>query len=204
MPGPALSPLEQQLLKAKTTVRAEMPDVANAPIEPMGWLDQLIAGIKARTNGGTTLALAHPNGSIGVNDQASFSQSDLEDTLAHELTHVRQSRRDYGGKSYLSMASQYLTNRKESAMPYGQQPGELEAFQAEGDRAVKQGRAPGVTPNFSTTGYREKGDYVLPEAVKLLAGSEPGIIAENVRLLINQGYTPAEAIKRAQQNVPRK
>lgn len=196
------------MLQAKTKVQAEMPDVANAPVENMGWLDQLIAGAKGKMNGGLTMALTHNSGggSVALNPaaMAQVGQSDREDTIAHELTHVRQARRDFGDKNILQRAAQVFQDLQEAHMPYGQQPNELEAFQAEGNRAVGQGRAPGITPNFSTPGFREKGDIVLPETVKLLPGSDPGIIAENVRLLVKQGYSPAEAIKRAQLNIPRK
>jgi hypothetical protein len=196
------------MLAAKTKVRAEMPDVANAPVENMGWLDQLIANARGKMEGGTTMALTHngSGGSVALNPDAmaQVGQTDREDTIAHELTHVRQARRDFGDKNILQRAAQVFANLQESHLPYGQQPNELEAFQAEGDRAVRQGREPGVTPNFSTPGFREKGDIVLRESAQLLKGDDPAILAENVRMLIKAGYSPAEAVKRAQLNIPRK
>ncbi len=209
MPDPTLSPLEQQLLAAKTKVRAEMPDVANAPIENMGGLGQfLISALDKLTRGGATMAATKPNsgGSVGLMPEAMAQESpaEQEDTIAHELTHVRQARSDYGNKSLLEQAAQSLKNRQERQLPYGQQPHELEAFQAQSDRAVRQGREPGATPNFSSPGFREKGDYVLPETVKLLHGDAPGVFQENVRALVAHGYSQADAIKRAQLMLPRK
>lgn len=185
-----------------------MPDVANAPVENMGWLDQILAKARGKMNGGTTMALTHNSGggSVALNPEAmaQAGQGDREDTIAHELTHVRQARRDYGDKNLFQQAAQKLLDMKEAKLPYGQQPNELEAFQAEGDRAVRQGRTPGVTPNFSGPGYRETADMRLPESVKLLPGSDPGVLAENIRSLIAAGWPQDQAIKRAQQNVPRK
>ncbi len=166
MPAPALSPLEQQILAAKTKVRAEMPDVANAPIENMGPLGQfLIGSLDKLTRGGMTLAATNPHrgGSVGLmpENMAQESQVEKEDTIAHELTHVRQARRDYADKGILEQIAQALLNKRERRLPYGQQPHELEAFQVQGDRAVRQGREPGLTPNFLSPGFREKGDIVL-------------------------------------------
>ncbi len=147
-----------------------MPDVADAPVENMGWLDQLIANARGKMEGGLTLALTHNSdgGSVALNPEgmAQEGQAGKEDTIAHELTHVRQARRDYGNKNILERAAQIFRDMQESHLPYGQQPSELEAFQLEGDRAVRQGRAPGVTPNFSTPGYREMGDIVLSRKKK--------------------------------------
>lgn len=208
MAGPVLSPLEQQVLNAKTQVRAEMPDVANAPIEPMGWLDRLIAAARGKMEGATTMALAHPSagGSVAYSPENIGAQGEtgIADTFAHELTHVRQARRDYGGKGIAGQILQRLADKKESRLPYGQQSSELEAFQTEGDRAVAQGREPNPTPNFSGPGFREKGDVVLPEPdLELLQGSDPGTQAENIRTLTKMGYTPADAVKRAQREAKR-
>lgn len=154
------------MLVAKANVRKEMPDVANAPIENMGWLDRMVADARGRMDGGLIMALTHPGsgGSVALNPDAMAmtSPTDREDTIAHELTHVRQARRDYADKNILQRAAQVFADLKEAHLPYGQQPSELEAFQLEGDRAVRQGRAPGITPNFSTPGFREMGDIYLP------------------------------------------
>lgn len=211
MAGPALSPLEQQILTARTKVQAEMPDVANVPIEPMGWLDRLIASAKEKIvgGGGSVAAMAHPSkgvlgsgtGSVAYSPEilAQMSPGSQEDTVAHELKHVQQNHEDYEGKGLVGRLMQKYQDFGESRLPYGQQPHELEAFQFEGDRAVKQGRVPDATPNFSSVGMREKGSYNLPEPkLGLIPGNDPGTVAENVKLLVGQGYAEADAIKRAQ------
>lgn len=187
MPEQPLSPLEQQILKARLKVQAEMPDVADAPIDPMGWVDQLIAGAKEKlTGGGSIVAMANrsfrpldpagmpiqgaKSGRVVYSPEVLGEQSPagIEDTLAHELVHVRQGREREGGGLF-DQVRRYLSSIKEGYLPYGQQPDELEAYQFEGDRAVREGREPTATPKFQLTPedlrtgriLREKGDYLL-------------------------------------------
>ena len=190
MPGQVLSPLEQAALdRAKVNVRQEMPDVADAPIEPMGLFDRLVkmAREKMIGGGGSTIALAHSGngGSVAYEptNMVQLGPAGMEDTLAHELQHVRQARSDYKGKSLMDRARQFFQDRAESRLPYGQQPAELEAFQVENDRAVRQGRQPGITPNFSGPGFRETGDITLDPP--------------DVQALMEKGYTRGEALMRA-------
>jgi hypothetical protein len=196
MPAPSLTPLERQLLQAKMRVQQEMPDVADAPVEPMGWLGKLISGVKGKMAGATVAAVTSPFGSISY-DPAVMQQSspsEQEDMLAHELTHIRQQRRQSPLERIASTVKEVFTPPE----PYGRQPDELEAYQAENDRSVQQGRAPGMTPRFEGTGMREMGDIPL-QPDTLLAGSSAGIVAENVRTLMRQGMSQQEAVARAQQ-----
>ena len=160
MPGPTtLSPLERQMLQARSRLQQEMPDVGNIPVEPMGWLDRLIAGTKDRLSPGSRVqALAHPmSGKVSYSPRAmeNQSQAEVEDTLAHELTHVRQGKEAYGAKSLLGRLGVAAKSLMEPTLPYGQRPDELEAFQTESDRQLAQGRAPGVRPTFLTPGFSE-------------------------------------------------
>lgn len=172
-PTPTPSIIDQ-ILAAKTKVRAEMPAVANVPVEPMGGLDSLIASAKEKLVGGgsSVAALAHPSGGIlnsggpgavAYDPQvlAQMSQGSREDTVAHELRHIQQNHEDYDGKGLIARLLQRYQDFKESRLPYGQQPHELDAYQFEGDRAVREGRTPDPTPNFLSPGLREKGSYVL-------------------------------------------
>lgn len=162
-----LSALEQQILKARMKVGQEMPDVADAPIEPMGWFDRLVAAGKEQlTGGGKVVATANPAaGTVKYSPEVlgSLGQSGIEDTLAHELVHVRQGR-EAAGSTLFDQVRAKLNALKEGYMPYGQQPQELEAYQYEGDRAVREGREPSATPNFSSPGMREKGNIRLTSA----------------------------------------
>lgn len=214
-----LTPFEAQALKAKSAVRAEMPDVATVPIEPMGWVDRLISAAKEKiVGGGSVAALAHPAGGVltarGQDSVAyspevlsQMSPSSQADTFAHELKHVQQGREDYGEKGLVGRIMQMVADRKESRLPYGQQPHELEAYQFEGDRAVHQGRTPDPTPKFQLTDedkrtgqvLREKGEIYLPEPdLDLLPGNNPSVLVENVRKLQALGYSQPDAVKRAQ------
>ena len=165
MPHQALTPIERQLLLAKSKMWQEMPDVANTPIEPMGWLDRLIGRAKGSSLGGTTLALAHPVlGKVAYSPEGMTNQSqgETEDTVAHELTHIRQGRR--GGGSLFERALAAARGAFDPILPYGQQSDELEAFQTENDRALREGREPGSRPKFEGTGFRETGSvYLRPE-----------------------------------------
>jgi hypothetical protein len=194
---PALSPLEQQILKAQMKVRGEMPDVADAPIEPAGLVDRLTAALKERLVGGgrvvaTADPFAVPTGNTGLplpgakvgrvvyhpDVLASQNPAEVEDTLAHELVHVRQGR-EAAGDSLFSRIKAKLESIKEGYLPYGQQPNELEAYQYEGDRAVSEGRVPAATPKFQLTPedietgriLREKGSIHLPAEKKKKKGT---------------------------------
>jgi hypothetical protein len=224
MPGPALSPLEQQILQAKMKVRAEMPDVADTPVEPMSWLDRLIAKGKEKiVGGGQVVATAHPSGgifstgatggSVTYNPDvlAQLSPGEQEDTIAHELKHIQQNRQDYN-KGIGGRLAQKIADLREFRDPYGRQPHEQEAYQFEGDRAVKNSRVPSPAPKFELTPadiqqgrvMREMSDINLPEPnLGLLRGATPAVLAENVRKLVGMGYSEQDAVQRAQREAKR-
>jgi len=159
-----LTPLEQQILQAKLKLSQEMPDVANTAISPIGPIGAYI--VNARSRPDTSIqAFENPiTGTISYNPTAmqGQSQSAIEDTLAHELTHARQTKREFGGKSLPARLLAYAKSLY--TMPsfsYGQNPDELEAFQTEADRTSKESRIPTSLPNFSSPGFREGGDIRL-------------------------------------------
>ena len=178
---------DQKIQQAIAQVRSEMPDVANAPIEPMGTVGQWLADLKSRAIGGQTQAFTS-GGKIAFDPKALEGQSehDLENLMAHELVHVRQQKKPsephpLGGFSY------------------GQDPREMEAFQFEQTRANKLGRSPAIT-GVGFNGPRLDMDIQLPaehNGPKLLPGSTQGIIDQNVRTLMAAGFSQSEATKRA-------
>lgn len=219
MPGPELSPFEQQILQAKMKVRAEMPDVADTPVEPMGWLDRLIAGAKEKIVGsGSVVATAHPSGGIfstgagkgsvtyNPDVMARLSPGEQADTVAHELKHIQQNREDYGGKGIGGRLMQKIADMRESQGWYGAQPHEQEAYQFESDRAGKEGRVAASHPKFQPSpdeikqgrGMSEAGSIVL-QAPRLLRGATSAIMTENIKALMAAGYSETEAAQKAMQ-----
>lgn len=170
MPSPTV---DQQIALAKQRVQQEMPDVADTSVSPMGFLGGLRRGAQAVTSPFT--------GSVSYNPSAleGQSQDNIDQIMAHELTHSRQAQQ----MPWYEKATQPLTGLKNSlgdilqgatgsrlglGYSYGQRPEELEAFQTENDRMLKLGlpgqvRDPGST--FSgTSNYW--GDISLPSSVK--------------------------------------
>lgn len=151
---PAASDANPMIAELLARVRKEMPDVADAPVTPMGRIGQVLSK--------GALATTSPFGSVSYNPEAlrGASPADIADTLTHELTHVRQSR----AMSPFQKVIAILQGAKQGfggGMPYGQRPDELEAYQAEANRAVSQGRTPAPQPSFTTPGFRNLGDVRL-------------------------------------------
>jgi hypothetical protein len=128
--------LEQQIAKAKATLATEMPDVASTPIQPQGTIDQLAAWLKGKMIGGQVGAVTDPKtGAITYSQTAlqGHSQPEIEDILAHELTHSRQAKAHPQGLMGGLFGPHFA---------YNQDPDELEAYQAEHDRDLRLGRTP--------------------------------------------------------------
>jgi hypothetical protein len=145
-------PLMEELLKR---VRGEMPDVADASIEPMGWLGRKLSG--------GAIAVTTPFGGVKYDPDAlkGASPDEIADTLAHELTHVRQVRQLSPLQRVLEVGRGFQFGIG-GGLPYGQRPEELEAYQAEADRATAQGRTPAPAPSFTKPGeFRMLGDVRL-------------------------------------------
>ena len=156
MPAPTVA---DQIAAAKQRMQTEMPaQMAGTSVEPMGVVGKSLGALKALA-GGQTQAITSPftgNVSYDPTALAGQSQNDIDDMLAHELTHVGQIRQEPWYAPYLGLVG--IGPRYD----YGQDPNELEAFQTESNRAVAQGRTPNPMPAFSAPGFRSMSDISLP------------------------------------------
>jgi len=143
----SLTPYRQRLAK-------EMPDVASAPIRELGLLGKLKQmGLPS----GTSLAGMYDpfTGSLQVNpDVARRDPTETMNTLVHEGTHARQANRIGRPRDILKTLTgiggspSNFTSRTGQDL-YGQNPDEMEAFQAEKDYRARTGQQPPVgQPNF--------------------------------------------------------
>jgi len=84
---------DRRMTLAKSRMQQEMPnEMANSSIEPTGFFGGLKDFLVKKAIGGVPVATTSPFGNITYNKEqlAGMSQNELEDTLAHELTHVGQ------------------------------------------------------------------------------------------------------------------
>ena len=84
---------DARMTLAQNKMRQEMPnEMANASIKPTGLLGGLKDKLVAKMIGGAPVATTSPFGNITYNKDIlkSMPQNEMEDTLAHELTHVKQ------------------------------------------------------------------------------------------------------------------
>jgi hypothetical protein len=137
-------------------VRQQMPDVADASIEPMGMVGSFLAP-------GGAMAVTSPFGGVTYRPEAmkSLSDPDAADAIAHELTHVRQVRNHSFGQKTLGGVFEGLKNTFGFGLPYGQRPDELEAFQTESNRQLAEHRSPNPRPGFNTDEWQTLGDIHL-------------------------------------------
>ena len=101
-------------------------------------------------------------GSVGLNERVLNQKSpqDVAGTIVHEGAHAKQVQRQGLMRALAELVG--YDPEGEHSLPYGQKPNELEAFQAENDRALKLG-LPGPTghPTFEAEGTRWRGDIPL-------------------------------------------
>jgi hypothetical protein len=144
------SPLMLELAKRK--MQQEMPEeMAHARIDDV-----------PDARGESSLAYTTTDNKIHMNPKNlntyRADQNFVDDTLAHELVHVRQNMKTPAGS--IRDLIQVMTMPR---FKYGQDSQELEAFQAMKDRAFKQGRVTRVpTPPF-LGGYMRANDIELPK-----------------------------------------
>ena len=84
---------DKRMLAAKQKMQLEMPsEMAAADIQPTGMFGSLKDALVKRMIGGVPVATTGPFGGITYNKEllSAMPQNELEDTLAHELTHVGQ------------------------------------------------------------------------------------------------------------------
>lgn len=152
MPGPFQKPTDPSLVLelAKRHLAKEMPnELASATIQPKGWLGSLTRPFAD--------AITSPMNTISYEpDILTMPQPQVEDIFAHELTHVRQNNEQ---PLYRRLVDIFLKNQG----PYQQRSDELEAFQTEKDRILRDHR-PGnpMMPQFGTDAPVERGDINLP------------------------------------------
>lgn len=123
--------------RALAKVQAEMPDVKKVSVSPTSsWLSKFFLPK-------STLAVTNPfTGNISYDpaEMAGISQDEMENTLAHELTHVRQTQNMPWYKILGSMVSpvEKTPDIASGSMnsPYAWRPSEMEAFQTERDRTL--------------------------------------------------------------------
>ena len=137
MPDP-LQTVAQQVALAKAKMAQEYPDQAGASIEPMGAIGRFFAGPSyARTNPFT--------GNVSLNEPAmqGLSQNEVDQILAHELTHTRQAQAMPLSQKLMLPINGLMNSLGDLTggkigTPYAQRPEEMEAFGTEADRANAQ------------------------------------------------------------------
>lgn len=135
--------IDESMQRAYQKVSGEMPDVKPVSVTPRqsSFLTNLFMprGAYAVTNPFTGNITYNPDMMVGQ------SPVDMEQTLAHELTHTRQTQNQ---PWYKTIAEMFMPDEKVPAgipassslnNPYYWRPREMEAFQAENDRTRKLG-----------------------------------------------------------------
>ncbi len=119
--------IEDNVAASAQRLRSEMPnEVDQADIAPMSWLDRLMSpsGAQAITTPFSGKVRYNPTNLEGQNPH------DLDQMLAHELTHVNQAHRE-DNRPFMTRALEGLGSM---TLPYEDRPAEIEAFQAERNR----------------------------------------------------------------------
>ncbi len=169
-----------QMAQAIASARQWMPMEADVPIEAMTPYQVAQAqggGLRGNPMGGGAGDMVfqgqydRTSGNVGYNAPEfanyGYSPEDMTGLLVHELTHARQKRRrDQEAKANPPSAMERLIAwwrgpQAEPQFPYGQDPDELEAYQAASDRATALGLPPIARPSFDG-GPSRHGDIALP------------------------------------------
>ena len=134
--------LDDSMQKALNKVLTEMPDVRRVSVSPS--TSSLLTRFLMPKS---SMAVTNPfTGNITYNPEmfGGQSQNDIENTLAHELTHVRQTQDTPWYKIVGDMftpdsnAPQGLSKNSPMNNPYYWRPNELEAFQTEKNRTLNK------------------------------------------------------------------
>ena len=135
--------LDESMQRAYAKVSGEMPDVQRVSVTPSTstFLTRLMMprGANAVTNPFTGNITYNPDMLQGVDD------NERQQILAHELTHVRQTQNQPWYKILGNIMSQNVTGEDKPPAgvssilndPYYWRPNEMEAYQAERDRAQR-------------------------------------------------------------------
>lgn len=117
--------IDDSMQRTLTKVQGEMSDIRKPTIAPHGFMSKLFApyGSLATTNPITG------NISYDPEKMNNLNNNEKENTMAHELTHVRQQQNTPFMKRLIAAVTPQL--------PYNERGSELEAFQTERDRSLK-------------------------------------------------------------------
>ena len=134
--------LDEVMQAAFTKVKGEYPNIKPVSISPS---DSFLSRCMMPKN---SLATTNPlTGNIMYNPamMEGQSQTDIEQTLAHELRHSQQAQNTPWWKSLYQQimpgpgVPDYVPQNSPLNSPYHWRPAEMDAFQAERDRASKMG-----------------------------------------------------------------
>ena len=140
--------IDESMQRAYTKVSGEMPDVKKVSVSPRG--SNLLTGLMMPRQ---SFAVTNPfTGNITYDPDMMVGQSptDMENTLAHELTHVRQTQNMPWYQHMMSIGQNMLgMDRGQTPAGLNQssplnneyywRPSEMEAFQTEKNRTLNQG-----------------------------------------------------------------
>lgn len=154
---------DQRMNLAQERMRKEMPtEMAGASIKPTGLFGGLKDKLVQKAIGGIPVATTGPFGGITYNKDLlkEMSQNEMEDTLAHELTHAGQ----YQKTPIMQRLLQSIMPQRDEGLPeetkksyrmQGYDPAyrgksvEMEAYQTETERKIKRGEGfPGYDINL--------------------------------------------------------
>lgn len=159
-PNPNDELMRQKVEKALAVVRPEMTDVANRKVTSSK--DSLIGRMLMPSNAYAITSPWTGNITYSPDMMKDMTQDEIENTIAHELTHSRQ----FANQGIMGTIKNMLTKPKAATSggflgsSYYWNPDELEAFQTEKDRQVRLKQA---WPRDPMTG---QGDIMLPSKPK--------------------------------------
>lgn len=137
-PSPEDEKFDSMMKSGLAKVRGEMPDVADKSVSSS---KGSLTGMLMPSN---AYAVTNPfSGNITYNPEMmkGMSQDELENTLAHELTHSRQANTEPLWKKLMGMFTsdeKVPVDKGPLNSSYYWRPNEQEAFQTERDRSLKQ------------------------------------------------------------------
>lgn len=157
---------DKRMELAKQKMQTEMPnEMNNTDIEPIGPLGRLGYGIIGKVLGSTPIAKTGRFGGISYDPRQmeNMDQNDIEDTLTHELTHVKQLRdmplQQKLMESVMPLQDEGLPAETEKSLrdqgwntSYRGKANEMEAYDAEDQRKLRTQRGfPGQDINLPSS-----------------------------------------------------
>lgn len=217
--------INDKIARAIAQVRTELPGIAGLPITALqpGMLSKLGTAILNSRHGGTVEATTDPKtGAIVYNRNVikGYTQPEIEDTIYHEGIHGEQARGHVPGEPINhstgigpvspsepdTWMGGFIQSIKKN-LPFGlgetqfaedkDNPAELEAYSADVNRTLSQGRQvkPITTPEgvgvIHGTDIRLQGP--MPAEKAMLPGTSQSVIQENIRNLMKAGFSQAHA-----------